>query len=165
MSARDDVHVDEDLRQYFDTFINKRSSSQPKTLPEFWEIEWKYISKNKLIAHLPITDKVRQPYGRLHGGASVAFAETLASTGAMLWANMEKEAAVGLEINANHVRPVGDGIVIGTATPVHIGSKTHVWNIEIRNEEGKLVCISRCTVSIISIHASQPQGRNIYSKL
>jgi 1,4-dihydroxy-2-naphthoyl-CoA hydrolase len=158
MSADHEIHVDDDIKQFYERVI-KQNNKTPTNLAEFWGMKWKYLSKKKVVAHLPITDKVRQPYGRLHGGASVAFAETLASIGAILNADFEKEGAVGLEINANHVRPVGDGYIIGTATPIHIGRKTHVWGIEITTGDGKLVCVSRCTVSIIPIHTSQPRSK------
>jgi 1,4-dihydroxy-2-naphthoyl-CoA hydrolase len=159
-AAEHPVHVDEEIRSQYDSFVNYDSED----LATHFGIRWIHISRNKVVATMPITSKVKQPYGRLHGGASVAFAETIASFAATLWLDPAKEGAVGLEINANHVRPVGEGFVIGTGVPIHIGRKTHVWGIEIRDEKGKLVCVSRCTVSVIPLDTRQPK-RDIQSKL
>lgn len=98
---------------------------------------------------MPVDHRTIQPYGLLHGGASVALAETLGSVAAHLSVDSSKYQAVGLEINANHVRGVRKGLVTGTATPVHIGKSTHVWAINIEDERGKLVCTSRITMAII----------------
>jgi 1,4-dihydroxy-2-naphthoyl-CoA hydrolase len=104
---------------------------------------------NSLTATMPVDHRTHQPTGILHGGASVVLAETLGSVASSLIIDSQKFIAVGLEINANHLRPVSSGIVTGTCTPIHIGSKTHVWDIRITNERSKLVCISRLTVAII----------------
>ena len=98
---------------------------------------------------MPVDARTRQPYGLLHGGASVALAETLGSLGSMMCADPAKELAVGLDINANHVRGVSDGTVTGTARPIHIGRTTQVWEIRIEDERARLVCISRLTVAIV----------------
>lgn len=98
---------------------------------------------------MPVNTKTHQPWGILHGGASVVLAETLGSYASTFIVDTEKYAAVGLEINANHLRPVSDGEVTGICEPFHIGRKTHVWSIKIVNRENKLVCISRLTVAII----------------
>ena len=98
---------------------------------------------------LPVDARTHQPYGLLHGGASVALAETLGSFAAMLTLDPAVEAAVGLDINANHVRGVKSGIVTGTARPLHLGRSTQVWEIRIEDENGKLVCISRLTLAVI----------------
>ena len=98
---------------------------------------------------MPVDGRTRQPYGLLHGGASVALAESLGSTGATMCIDTQQYQCVGQEINANHVRPARSGFVTGTARPVHLGGRAHVWSIEITNEAGKLVCISRLTVAVI----------------
>lgn len=98
---------------------------------------------------MPVTPTVHQAMGILHGGASVSLAETLGSTGAALVLDMSKHYPVGLEINANHVRSVSSGIVTGTARPLHLGRKTHVWDITICNDQNKVICISRLTVAIL----------------
>jgi 1,4-dihydroxy-2-naphthoyl-CoA hydrolase len=158
MSALDHtVHIDDELRHHWSKLVTDTENVNPTHLADHWGLKYIHVSRHKLVAIMQVTDKVRQPYGRLHGGASVAFAETIASVGACLWLDPEKEGAVGLEINANHVRPVGEGYIVGTGTPIHIGKKTHVWSVEIRDEKGKLVCVSRCTVSVIPIHFGKPR--------
>jgi 1,4-dihydroxy-2-naphthoyl-CoA hydrolase len=107
------------------------------------------IGNNYLVATMPVDERTKQPYGILHGGASVALAETLGSVGSALIINAEKQIAVGLEINANHIRSVKNGIVTGKATPIHLGSSTHIWEIKITTPDNKLVCISRLTVAIL----------------
>ena len=114
-------------------------------------IEWVEMGKDYLIARMPVDARTHQPFGILHGGASVVLAETLGSTAAWLCLDdPTKQKVVGLEINANHIRAVASGWVYGKATPLHIGRTTQVWEIKITNEEGKLVCISRITMAIIS---------------
>jgi uncharacterized protein (TIGR00369 family) len=97
---------------------------------------------------LAVDQRTRQPFGILHGGASVALAETVASLGAMANVDRQDFVAVGLEINANHIRAKPDGAVTATATPIHIGRTTHVWDIRIVDEHERLVCVSRCTLAI-----------------
>ena len=98
---------------------------------------------------MPVDARTKQPYGLLHGGASVALAETLGSMAGGLCVDSATEAVVGLEINANHLRAVREGMVIGTARALHVGRSTHVWEIRIENEAGKPVCISRITLAVI----------------
>ena len=106
---------------------------------------------------MPVDRRTHQPYGLLHGGASVALAETLGSTAAMLVVDPEKEAVVGLEINANHVRGVRSGVVTGTARALHVGRSTQVWEIRIENEGGELVCVSRITMAVIPARVVTPR--------
>jgi 1,4-dihydroxy-2-naphthoyl-CoA hydrolase len=120
-----------------------------QTLVKTLEIDVLEASPEKVVATMPVQPKVHQPFGLLHGGASVALAETVASIGAFLSVADQGLMAVGLEINANHLRGVRDGIVTATATPIHKGRTTQVWNIEIKDENNKMVCISRCTLAII----------------
>lgn len=119
------------------------------TLMETLGIRITAIGDDWLAGSMPVDRRTHQPYGLLHGGASVALAETLGSTAAMLTLDPEKELAVGLDINANHVRGVREGTVTGTAKALHIGRTTQVWEIRIENEEGALVCISRLTMAVI----------------
>lgn len=115
-------------------------------------IEIVEVTKEKVTATMPVHGPTRQPYGLLHGGASVVLAETVASVGSMNLVDTETEAAVGLEINANHIRSMRDGKVIAVGKPLHIGRRTHIWEINITDEAtGKLVCVSRCTMSVIKI--------------
>ena len=98
---------------------------------------------------MPVDARTHQPYGLLHGGASVALAETLGSLGAMMCADAKTHLAVGLDINANHLRGVTDGVVTGTARPIHVGRTTQVWEIRIEDERLRLICIARLTVAIV----------------
>lgn len=121
------------------------------TLPGHIGIEFTELGDDFLIARMPVDSRTHQPFGILHGGASVVLAETLGSVASMLCLeNLEKQKAVGLEINANHLRGVKSGWVYGKVTAIHLGSKTHVWDIKITNEEQKMVCICRLTTMIIS---------------
>ena len=108
------------------------------------------IQENALVATMPITDKVRQPFGILHGGASVVLAESVGSVASNLIIDSTKYVGVGLEINANHVRSARDGVVKAICTAVHIGRTTHVWDIKIYDDQERLLCISRHTVAIIT---------------
>ena len=115
------------------------------------------IGEDFLRGTMPVDARTYQPYGILHGGASVALAETLGSTAAMLCCE-DGMAAVGLEINANHIRAVRSGTVTGTARPLHIGRNTQVWEIRIENEAGKSTCVSRLTMAIVPQRAVSPRG-------
>ncbi len=99
---------------------------------------------------MPVDHRTMQPYGRLHGGANVVLAEELGSFAANLCLDANEAFAVGLDINANHLRGVTGGTVTGTARPLHIGHSTQVWEIQIENEQGQLVCISRLTMAVVS---------------
>jgi 1,4-dihydroxy-2-naphthoyl-CoA hydrolase len=99
---------------------------------------------------MPVDQRTKQPYGRLHGGANVVLAEELGSFGANMCLDPAEAFAVGLEINANHLRGVTSGTVTGTARPLHIGRSTQVWEIRIENEAGELACISRLTIAVVS---------------
>lgn len=112
-------------------------------------IEIEQLSRECVVATMPVDDRTRQPFGLLHGGASIALAETVASFGAIMHVDRDRFATVGLEINGNHLRAKTDGMVRATAVPVHVGRSTQVWTIEIADEEGRLVCVSRCTLAIV----------------
>lgn len=107
------------------------------------------VGDDYLQGAMPVDDRTRQPIGLLHGGASCVLAETLGSIAASLVLNKETHYAVGLDINANHTRAIRDGVVTGTAKPLHIGRSTQVWDIQINDEAGKLVCVSRLTVAVL----------------
>ena len=115
---------------------------------EYIGIEFTEIGDDYLTGKMPVDHRTRQPLGLLHGGASCVLAETLGSVGASLCIDQTKQVAVGLDINANHLRAVRDGYVYGTAKPVHIGRSTQVWEIKIVNESKQLVCISRLTMAV-----------------
>ena len=112
-------------------------------------ITYTEVGDQYICATMPVDERTTQPMGLLHGGASVVLAETLGSVASHLCVS-DDYMCVGLEINANHVKSAIDGLVKGKATPLHIGKKTHIWNIEIRNTNEELVCISRLTVAVIS---------------
>ncbi len=112
-------------------------------------IEFLEVGDDFLSARVPVDHRTHQPYGLLHGGVSVVLAETLGSCGAG-FAIPEGYSAVGLDINANHLKGVKSGWVTGVARPVHIGRSTHVWQIDMRNEAGELTCVSRITMAILS---------------
>ena len=129
--------------------VEDLNSSRPGTMVEHLGIEFTEIGDDFIRGTMPVDGRTRQPYGLLHGGASVALAETLGSTGATLCVDTKEYQCVGQEINANHVRPARTGLVTGTARPVHLGGRTQIWVIDIVNEAGKLVCTSRLTVAVI----------------
>lgn len=126
-----------------------RLNNGPEYVGSFLGIKFTEWSENSLTATMPVNKKTQQPFGILHGGASVVLAETVGSFASSLIIDSKKFIGVGLEVNANHLRPVSTGDVKAVCNPIHIGNKTHVWDIKIYNEQGKLVCISRLTVSII----------------
>lgn len=107
------------------------------------------IGRKEMIAQMPVDSRTIQPFGLLHGGASVALAETLASIGAFLNVDTKTEMTVGLEINANHLKPARRGWVTGTSKPVHVGKSTQVWETKITDESDRLICISRCTLAVV----------------
>lgn len=127
--------------------LNERS---PNTLTENLGIRFTEVGDDFLLATMPVDHRTRQPLGLLHGGASAALAETLGSVGSTLFIDTPNTFPVGLELNANHLKAVHSGVVTGKASPIKIGRTIHVWNIEIRNETGELICISRLTVMLIN---------------
>ncbi len=112
-------------------------------------------TKERVVAKMPITWMVRQPFGRLHGGASVVLAETVATAGTYQFIDNETQGAVGLDINANHLRGVSEGSVRGIATPLHVGRRTAVWDVKVVDDNDRLICSSRATIAIID----RPQER------
>lgn len=119
------------------------------TMAEHIGIEWAEAGDSFLKAKMPVDHRTNQPYGLLHGGASCVLAETVGSVASAMVIDHSRFYCVGLEINANHIRSAKEGFVTATATPVHIGANTHVWDIRIHDSAGKLICISRLTVAII----------------
>ncbi len=112
-------------------------------------IEITDIGDDFICGKMPVDERTTQPFGLLHGGASVALAETLGSIGGGIKVYSNNETVVGIEINANHLKSVRDGWVYGKATPIRIGKKIQVWNIEITNEDDDLICVSRLTLAVI----------------
>lgn len=123
----------------------------PNTIVQHLGIEFIEMGDDYLIAKMPVDGRTHQPFGILHGGASVVLAESLGSMASwMCLPDPTKQRAVGLDINANHVRSVSSGWVYGKVTALHVGRTTHLWEIKITNEAGKLVCISRLTVAVVA---------------
>ncbi len=129
-----------------------------KSIPEFdvektimgtLQIEISEYTPERVVAKMPVTPKTHQPFGLMHGGVSVVIAETVASAGSYQFIDAARQRAVGLEINANHIRSVREGVVTAVGSPVHVGRRTIIWDIRIYDEADKLVCISRCTMSVI----------------
>lgn len=142
----------------FDNFFKKRKNDEmnggrtmntKNNLIHVLGIEILSLEEGKVVATMPVDDRTRQPFGLLHGGASVALAETVASVGAFHLIDQDTEAVVGLEINANHLRGKRDGVVTAIGTVLHKGRTTMVWEIKIVDEQEKLICISRCTMAVI----------------
>ncbi len=131
------------------TTLDQLKERSKNTLVEHLGIEFLEIGDDYLKARMPVDYRTKQPAGLLHGGASVVLAETLGSVAAGLCVNRERKGIVGLEINANHIRPVTDGWVTGVTKPIHIGNTTQIWEIRIYNEQDNLICISRLTVANI----------------
>jgi len=126
--------------------INRMSE---QTLAANLGIEFTEVGADFMCAQMPVDRRTIQPYGLLHGGASLVLAETMGSVASTALIDLATQAAVGLEINGNHLRPVEDGVVIGTVRPIHLGRRTHVWDIRIEDEEGRLVNVSRLTMMIV----------------
>ena len=125
------------------------TKSASATMPGFLDIEFTEHGDDWISARMPVNAKVHQPYGRLHGGASVVLGETVGSTGAALTVDQSTHGCVGMEVNANHLRPVRDGYVTCTATRESAGRTTQVWSWKIVDDAGKLVCIGRITMAVI----------------
>jgi 1,4-dihydroxy-2-naphthoyl-CoA hydrolase len=136
--------------------IDDLAAFRRNTLVDHLGIQITEIGPDFLKGTLPVDRRTHQTMGILHGGASVALAESLASLGANLCLDNSQRVCVGQEINANHLRPVMSGVVTGTARPVHIGSRSQVWQVEIRDEGERLVCISRMTLAIVEREAMPP---------
>jgi 1,4-dihydroxy-2-naphthoyl-CoA hydrolase len=129
--------------------VEELNSGRVGTLLEHLGIEFTEIGDDFICGTMPVDGRTRQPYGLLHGGASVALAETLGSMGAAMCVDAAEYQCVGQEINANHLRAARSGLVTGTARPVHVGGRSQVWTIDIIDDAGKLVCTSRLTIAII----------------
>lgn len=118
-------------------------------------IEMAEYTRERVTATMPVTPATHQPFGVMHGGVSVVLAETVASAGSYLFIDPETKRVVGLEINANHIRSVSQGMVRAVGTPVHVGRTSLIWDVRIYDEDERLVCISRCTVAVLE--KSQPK--------
>ena len=129
--------------------LKRINDSIQNTMTSTIGIEITDIGDDFICGKMPVDERTTQPFGLLHGGASVTLAETLGSIGGGIKVYSNNETVVGIEINANHLKSVRDGWVYGKATPIRIGKKIQVWNIEITNEDDNLICVSRLTLAVI----------------
>jgi uncharacterized protein (TIGR00369 family) len=129
--------------------IDLSTLSPTKGLADSLGIRVVELTPERVVATMPVDERTRQPFGILHGGGSVALAETVASLGALMNVDRATTSVVGIEINANHIRAKSDGLVTATGTPVHVGRSTQVWEIRIVDEESHLICLSRCTLAAV----------------
>ena len=137
--------------KWFKDFTVEELNGRPKNhIGALLGIEFTKIGDDFIEGTMPVDERTHQPAGILHGGASVVLAETLGSIASYMLIDPEKYVAVGLEVNANHLRPLKSGLVKGMCTPIHIGAKTHIWDIKLFNDRGKMSCISRLTVAVIN---------------
>jgi len=136
------------IKNYQEIDLDAVNQTSRGTMGEHLGIEVTEIGEDFIIGKMPVDNRTRQPYGILHGGASVVLAESLGSLGANLCVDMTKQHCVGLAINSNHIRSVKEGYVYGKATLFHKGRSTQIWQIEIKNEEGKIVNVSRLTMAV-----------------
>lgn len=134
--------------------IDTLNSFEEKAMPGYLGIVITEMGPDYIKGTMPVDHRTKQPFGILHGGASVVLAETLGSIAGFFCLEDEQQYCVGLDINSNHIRPATEGIVIGTARPYHIGRTTQVWHIEIHNEAGKLVNVSRLTLAVVNKNKS-----------
>ena len=134
-----------DNRAYLETI----RGSGTKNLADTLGIVIQELTDKRVVATMPVDERTRQPFGILHGGASVALAETIASLGGTMNVDLERFLVVGVEINANHIRAKKEGTVTGTGTPIHVGRSTQVWEVRIVDETGRTICVSRCTLAVV----------------
>lgn len=135
---------------WFKEFTPEMLNNRPKNhIGALLGIEFTEVGDDYLCATMPVDERTHQPAGILHGGASVVLAETLGSIASYMCIDPNKHIAVGLEVNANHIRPVSTGFVKGVCKPLHIGGKTHLWEIKLYTDKGKMNCVSRLTVAIL----------------
>lgn len=120
------------------------------TMSETLGMEWVEMGDDYLKMRMPVDNRTKQPYGLLHGGANCSLAETVASVGSQLVVDPKKFGTVGIEINANHIQSARDGYVTAVAKPLHLGSTTHVWDIKISDDKGKMICICRLTLAVLN---------------
>lgn len=139
------------MRIWFDKVtLDELHERGKNTMSDFLDIEFIELGDDYLIARMPIADKVKQPIGIMHGGASCVLAETVGSVAANYCVDLTTQYCVGLDINTNHIRSIRDGYVYAKATPYHIGRSTQVWSIEITNEKQQLISINRLTMAVMN---------------
>jgi 1,4-dihydroxy-2-naphthoyl-CoA hydrolase len=132
-----------------DMNIDELNAMRTNTLAEVLDIKFTEIGHYYLMATMPVNSNTHQPYGLLHGGASAALAETAGSVASAMCIDPETQICVGIEINCNHVRSVRSGLVTAVVRPLHVGATLHVWDIRIHDEQERMICASRLTVSVL----------------
>ncbi|MCU0974986.1 MAG: hotdog fold thioesterase [Steroidobacteraceae bacterium] len=135
--------------------LSELNAAQGDSMITLLGIEFTDLGPSHLTARMPVDSRTVQPFGLLHGGASVVLAETIGSTAAHMVVDSSRMQVVGQEINANHIRGVRSGHVTGTARPIHLGGRSQVWNIEIVDDGGRLACVSRLTLAVLDRHAQR----------
>jgi 1,4-dihydroxy-2-naphthoyl-CoA hydrolase len=138
-----------------DYTLSELNTMGNNTMAQTLGMEFIEIGEHYLKLQMPVNQHTHQPYGILHGGASAALAETVGSVASSMCINNEKQICVGMEINCNHVRPKREGNVIATASPLHLGATSHIWDIKITDEANRLICISRLTMAILKKRPDQ----------
>ena len=136
--------------------LQRINSLQKNTIAEVLDIRFESFTDDSVSASMPVDSRTHQPYGLLHGGASVVLAESLGSMASALCIDTSRFYCVGLEVNANHLRGLRRGRVSAVARPVHLGRTTHVWDIRLSGDDGKTSCISRLTVAIVPLGEKPP---------
>jgi 1,4-dihydroxy-2-naphthoyl-CoA hydrolase len=132
-----------------DINVDLLSQRAANTMSDFLGIVFTEVGSDYLLASMPVNERTKQPLGIMHGGASCVLAETVGSTAANYCVDLTKVYCVGLDINTNHIRSIGDGIVYARAVPFHLGKSTHVWHIEIRDKENQLISVTRLTMAVL----------------
>ncbi|TBU97681.1 hotdog fold thioesterase [Phytopseudomonas dryadis] len=136
--------------------LDKINASQRNTIGEQLDIRFESFDDQSITASMVVDARTHQPYGLLHGGASVVLAESLGSTASYLCIDTSKFFCVGLEVNANHLRAVRSGRVTAVARPVHLGRSTHVWDIRLNDDDGRISCIARLTMAVVPVGSEPP---------
>jgi len=136
--------------------LDRINAAQKNTIADLLDIRFESFTDDSVTGSMPVDSRTHQPYGLLHGGASVVLAESIGSMASALCIDTSKFYCVGLEVNANHLRGLRSGRVTAIARPVHLGRTTHVWDIRLHGEDGKTSCISRLTVAVVPLGESAP---------
>lgn len=139
--------------------LEQLNSNRQNTILELLDIRFEAVDDDSLTASMVVDSRTHQPYGLLHGGASVVLAETVGSTASYQCIDPSRFYCVGLEVNANHIRALRSGRVTAVCRPVHLGRSSHVWDIRLSGEDGKLSCISRLTVAVVPVSENSPSAK------
>ena len=139
--------------------LEQLNANRQNTILELLDIRFEAVDDDSLTASMVVDSRTHQPYGLLHGGASVVLAETVGSTASYQCIDSSRFYCVGLEVNANHIRALRSGRVTAICRPVHLGRSSHVWDIRLSGEDGKLSCISRLTVAVVPVSENSPSAK------